>query len=347
VRTRRFQNFPPQPRQAGFSLIELMVGVVLALIAVIVIMQVFQQAEAGKRTTTGTSSAAMDGALAATDLQRDLRQAGAGIINSALLGCSLTLLNGKTLDNLAPVVINSGVVPAGDAGSDTLLIVYGNFNGSPDGDKISAQAGSTLTVAAPSAYAAGDYVVPTPQTRSSPCGLQLYTATSITGAAPSGALLLNAAPTNSPVAIYDLGQLPHIVAYAVRNGRLTQCDFVQSDCTQTANYLEIYDGVVNLRAVYGHNTSTPPTYDQATPTAAATWEQISILRIALTLRSGQLEKTAVTGNCAAPLVCKAAPTWSQAAVAPINVTGLTSWQNYRYFVFEAAVQLRNVANLSS
>ena len=337
-------------RSRGFSLIELMVGIVLALIAVIVIMQIFQQSEASKRTTTGTSSAAMDGALATVDLQRELRQAGAGLINTDMLGCSLQISSTFTLTNLAPVTINHSQVPAGDAGSDTLLVVYGTFNGSPDGDKVSAQAGQVLTVGAPSAYTINDYVIPTPLTRTTPCALQLFQATAVSGSGSSGSLTLSATPASlaiSPASIYDVGA-PHIVAYAVRNGRLTQCDFLQSNCTVAANYTELYDGVVNLRAVYGHGPS-PLTYDQTTPTTAANWELVPLVRFALTLRSGQLEKNAVTGaapaNC--PNGCKALPTWSEAGVAAINISGLTNWQYYRYFVFEAAVQLRNVANLSS
>ena len=40
--------------QAGFSLVELMVGLVIGLMATLVIMQVFSTFEGQKRTTTGT-----------------------------------------------------------------------------------------------------------------------------------------------------------------------------------------------------------------------------------------------------------------------------------------------------
>ena len=48
--TRRFARF----RQAGFTLIELMVGMAIGLLATIIIMQVMSLFEAQRRTTTGS-----------------------------------------------------------------------------------------------------------------------------------------------------------------------------------------------------------------------------------------------------------------------------------------------------
>jgi len=65
-------------RADGFSLVELMVGMVIGMIAIIVVMQVFSLSEGSKRTTTGGDDAQMSGAVALTMLQRDIRQAGYG-----------------------------------------------------------------------------------------------------------------------------------------------------------------------------------------------------------------------------------------------------------------------------
>ena len=131
--------------QAGFSLIELMVGVAVALIATVVVMQVFQISEGQRRNTTGGDDAQTNGAMAVSMIQRDLQQAGNGVANTALLTCNLALPSGRVLNNLSPVAINSADVVAGDAGTDTLRIVYGNANGLPEGTRIATALGSTYT----------------------------------------------------------------------------------------------------------------------------------------------------------------------------------------------------------
>jgi len=67
---------------AGFSLIDLLVGMVIALLGVIIIFQVFSVSEGIKRTTTGGSDAQVNGSLAMFALERSLKGAGYGIFSS-------------------------------------------------------------------------------------------------------------------------------------------------------------------------------------------------------------------------------------------------------------------------
>ena len=89
----------------GFSLVELMVGILLAMAAVLVVTQVFRVSEGQRRTTTGGDDAQTTGAIAVSLLQRDLRQAGQGIMSTQLLLCQLDLGGGRSLGSLAPVVV--------------------------------------------------------------------------------------------------------------------------------------------------------------------------------------------------------------------------------------------------
>lgn len=66
-------------KQAGFSLVELMVGLVIGLLATLAIMQVFSAFEGQKRTTSGTADAQTSGSIALYTLQRDLQLAGFGL----------------------------------------------------------------------------------------------------------------------------------------------------------------------------------------------------------------------------------------------------------------------------
>jgi type IV pilus assembly protein PilW len=62
-------------RQHGFSLIEIMVGVVIGLIAVLVIYQVFAAAEGIKRNTTSAGDAQQNGLLSSFMLTVELMNA--------------------------------------------------------------------------------------------------------------------------------------------------------------------------------------------------------------------------------------------------------------------------------
>ena len=66
-------------QQAGFTLIELMVGLVIGLIASLVVMQTFSEFEGNKRSTTGTSDAQTSGSIGLYMVQRELQFAGYGI----------------------------------------------------------------------------------------------------------------------------------------------------------------------------------------------------------------------------------------------------------------------------
>jgi prepilin-type N-terminal cleavage/methylation domain-containing protein len=73
----------------GFSLVELMVAVAIGLIATVVIFQVFAVSEGVKRTSTSGGDAQQNGSLALFSIGRDVRMAGYGINNVALLGCTI------------------------------------------------------------------------------------------------------------------------------------------------------------------------------------------------------------------------------------------------------------------
>ena len=80
--------------QAGFSLVELMVGLVIGLLATLAIMQVFGAFEEQKRSTSGTADAQTNGSVALYNLQRDVRLAGFGLPlfdkNNLSLKCAVT-----------------------------------------------------------------------------------------------------------------------------------------------------------------------------------------------------------------------------------------------------------------
>lgn len=345
---------------AGFSLPEIMIGMAIGMMGVIVIMQMFSTFESQKRAATGSGDAQNIGAIALYGLQRDIRQAGYGISVLNLLGCDTQLRAGVTLPALAPVTINHASIPAGDANTDTILVAYGSSNSPPEGNSITSQSGNSYAVQAFGSFSAGDLVIAEPAARPSPCsGANSMILTSVTGVVNPNVTVQTGITGASGGALYNLGAAPVVRAYAIRNGNLTQCDYMANDCSSAANvgnaaiWVPIANNVVSMRAQYGHDTTVPmdgivDAYDQTTPATACNWVKTSTVRIALVARNGHPDKTAVT---------TAAPTWTgstannpagfTSAALAINLTGTTApanftWQNYRYKVFETTVPIDNI-----
>lgn len=357
-------TIPPRMSQRGLSLVELMVALVIGLVAVLVVMQVYQLSEGARRTTVGGDDAQMAGTLTLTSLQRELRMAGYGSSAFPLLGCTLTLPGGWTLPAVAPLTINppAAVVPLGDANTDTLLVMYGDSGGSPEGDLVSAQSPQNVySVATPTSFVSGDFVVAAqewmapagggPRPAATPCALTLEQVVAPpTTSPPAITVGLGVAGTING-RIYNLGANPRFVAYAVRGGNLTMCDYRVNDCRNGVNdpavWTPIGQGIVSLRAVYGRDASAPmdgtvDQYVQATPANQCDWARVSALQIAVVSRSGEFDRTLGVDVPVIP-----APEWRASDTAPIDLSAGADFQRYRYKVFETTVPLKNMAWLGA
>src|ERR1700754_2255779 len=128
---------------AGFSLVELMVGILISIICTVGMMAAFAAFESQKRTTTAGSDAQQNGSFAAVALEREIRTAGSALVqgkNYGVWGCTITAYSGgaqrlpltKALDApfqnwpqktmAAPILVASG----GATDPDVIGIVRGN-----------------------------------------------------------------------------------------------------------------------------------------------------------------------------------------------------------------------------
>ena len=348
--------------QSGFSLIEIMVGMVIGLLAIIVMMQVFAVSEERKRTANAGSDAQNSAVIALDGIQRDIGQSAYGFALTRLLGCNLQLPFGAPVP-LAPVIINPpvAVIPAGDANTDTLLISYGLGNDQPEGYNVFSLAGSTYTIIGTSMLRNDDRVIATPA-GSAPtalCTLPTLSLQRVNGAPAGSAVTTHAAAVVGTTALFNLGATPRFLAYAVRNGNLVVCDYMAANCgdataaslANPAIWRLVAENIASLRAQYGRDTTgtmdgTVDVYDQTTPTTACQWARTPAIRLALVARSAQFEKLDPVTN---QPVTPAAPLWSGSGTNPIGVptnpdgTADLLWQRYRYRVFETVVPIRNVA----
>lgn len=275
----RSEAFPRLSR--GFTLVEIMVGVLIGLIGTVVIFQVFAVSEGQKRTTTGASDAQQNGVFGLFQIERDARMAGYGMNHMALLGCKI---NGwyepggaKIEFKMVPVEIING---AGGA-PDQVRLAFGNSDlfmapakfvanannsqanykidnkfGFNEGDLVvAAQDGKSCTLAQihnvnPSNYeighGSGNYT--------NPEGAQVPTQFNKPGGLP--------APegtgydkwdqvANTGARLYNLGAAPTVVTYAIQGSTLVASNGLMPGMPDQTAVLS--DGVVQLQAQYGYD----------------------------------------------------------------------------------------------
>lgn len=359
-----FTTFHPRASASkGFSLVEIMVGMVIGLLSMLVILQVFSVFETQKRTSTGGSDAQSTGAIALYGLQRDIRQSGYGISSYNLFGCNVLLpLPSAATVPLAPVTIYpSGTVaalfPVTDPNTDRILIMYGNGNGVPQGDGITSQVGNVYTASTPGAYTLNDKVIAQSQVTPAPCNLAFDRITAIPAAGAAGPVTVATGVAGvASGTLFNLGQAPRVLAYAIIGGNLQVCNYMAANCAILANWVPIASNIVSMRVQYGRDTTVNgafPTmdgivdqFDQVPPATACDRARISAIRIALVARNIQRS----------PAATPAAPTWAGSAVVaptpanpianptatPIDLSNDPNWMNYRYKVFQTIVPLKNM-----
>jgi len=120
------QRAPSDRRQQGFSLIELMVGLLIGVLSTLVIATVLTAAEGQRRGTTQGADALITGSLALHAIQREVAMAGYGFTSEQnAVGCVLDArFNGALVANgaatpvlprvMAPVLITPGAAGVSD-----------------------------------------------------------------------------------------------------------------------------------------------------------------------------------------------------------------------------------------
>jgi type IV pilus assembly protein PilW len=169
-------------REAGMSLIELMVGAAIGLIGIVIITHIYLTNEQHKRATTAAGGAQTNGAIAMYALEREIRQAGFGLNSSYAFtcncdqitndGCSAlqyhydakysfppnaSLTNARNSIALYPFIITDRA-----AGPDTLSVFYGSDNQRVLSTQLiesMANPGSDIKPDGSAGFDAGDFIV--------------------------------------------------------------------------------------------------------------------------------------------------------------------------------------------
>ena len=364
---------PTMTRQRGFSLIELMVGMLVSMICMLAMMAAFAVYEGKKRTTTSGNDAQQNGSYALYTLERQLRTAGSGIVqglNHGLWGCPVTAYTGgkKVLPaaslpapfassgwplttRLVPVLIASG----GKNGSDVIGVISGDSALQVFSVAVSSTP-STHGVVVSNAlgFFTGDYLIGT--LSNGTCAMAHIASNGGTATqVPSTTLVLDT--PNSPSSglqtatnVFNIGPSPSFTLYGVdpSSGSLVSWDLLQRSVdNQPAAITPVADGIVMVKALYGIQASGSSnlTWKQpagdwdiskltaGTNAAAVAMSQIKAIRVAIVAQSRLPEREADYKGEPKLTLFKDLPTDVQSSV-PLDT-------QFRYQVYETTIPVRN------
>ncbi len=343
----------PGLHQAGFSLIEILVGLAIGLLATLVITQVFSVFEGQKRTTTGSADAQTNGSIALYSIGHELRMAGYGLlptINATPLDCSTLSYGATGITSISPITLTDGGTAAG--ASDTLTVRYGDTTsggvpsqitgvGVPGANDVTLDNNLACSVGNVAMIVNGTTCNFTNVIPTATPDLVTVTLQNTAGAVVGGnlACIGNWITTVFRVnPAYDPTSATNSQAYLERNGNPAVSD------------------IVNIQAQYG--VSINGASNQVTQwvnASGGTWaapsvanrNRIKAVHIAVVARNGLYEKAVVTNTCTTNkgTVNNGPCTWDDTTVdaAPaIDLSNDTNWQHYRYRVFETIIPLRNM-----
>ena len=360
-------------RHAGFSLLEVMIGVMIGMIGIVVIFQSLQIWESRKRTTASGSDAQVAGTLGMFNLERDLRLAGFGFGKSTYMGCTVSAYDTTGRGAFTFPLVPVQIVDGGAAGPDQIISLHGNSAIYTDTQNFTlSSVSSKKAQTSRNGYQVNDVIVAAGNTFP-PGDCAMAQVSGLTNAdgltvdhlglrynAPAGTVPL-AAPTGSGAGsftagvLFNLGPTPQRMMWRVSGNVLSWSE----DIGASGTWNDVAEGIVDLQAEYGIDTNNDGQIASAewTSTApmAANWLNLRAIRVALLARSQQYEKPGVDAANVATHVTPNLPTWTGSATSPFVVKNLDGsagtgtpanpadhWKNYRYRVYEEVIPLRNV-----
>lgn len=363
---------------AGFTLIELMIGMAIGLLATLAITQTLLVSEGQKRTATAGSNAQVGGVLALSTLRQSIQMAGYGFSSSPdSIGCQVEArFNGAdpwaaatpVAPQMVPVVITNGASGA----PDSIRVLSSSKNSfsvpiriiAPGYNPALAGFETAFPIASVRSVAQGDLMVAVTDSTTT---CQVFQASADPGALSQVDRADDSAKWNLagyPDRAYNDGQFLinmgafNDVTYSVgvRNTLQSNTFVLAADSTPSySGPVNLFSNIVNLQAYYGKDTDangSVDTWDNVTPTTNAGWLQVLAIRVAVVSQSNQFEKTDSNNKNvtetnplwdvgADSLITEAAACGTSKCV-PLKVDHLTDWKQYRYKVFDTIVPLRNM-----
>lgn len=354
----------------GFSLVEVMVGLVIGMIGLIVMLQVYAVSESQNRTSASGNDAQQNGLIALIAIERDVRQAGFGFTSfpgttsNPAIGCTTRAYNQNLPSpstfsfRLVPILISDG----GGGVSDTIRVTYGASTdlAGPVSFTQPATPAANYAVEKKMGFNVGDFVLAVEPgqdcTLAQVTGLAaasdeiIHNSGSGSDFNPPGGLgvtyCAGGPPCPASPKLLNLGQVT-LFDYAVNADNLTLTAFLVAAGAGTP--VTLAENIVNIQAQYGVDTNNDSQVDAwrdatggfangaATPTAVDLMT-IKAARIGVVARSALPEKADPVAGCnitpAAPSVWIGGPA--------VDLSATANWACYRYKVYQTIIPLRNM-----
>ncbi|HEY1460920.1 MAG TPA: PilW family protein [Casimicrobiaceae bacterium] len=349
---KRFHRANRLRAQVGFSLIEIMVGIVIGMIAVLVIYQVFSAAEGLRRNTTSVGDAQQNGLLSSFMLNIEVANASNGIADAMTeLGACAATADIATTFRPIPLLITDG-----GASSDSFTVNYSLSQRvvTPVQFSQNAAAGAPYEVISPNGFKTDDLILAISSSTPAVCDLtrvvsvaadpgsvnpldQLsgqvkVTHTGAPDAFTADAVLLNLGPKSS-------GQR---VTFDVNAGVLRSTSLWDSNGAPTAQPPNpIASNVVMMKLMYGIDNgaggvtwnAAVGAWSPANVLAAdnTTLKKIRAIRLGIVVQGEQFDKALALET--------PSPTWTL-FTPDVNLTGALL-PGFRYRTYETIIPLRN------
>lgn len=322
-------------RQRGFNLIELMIGLTIALVGLASVSAMMVTFSKKRTAISQTLSAQDNGVMALYRLEKELAQAGYGLMAGnglpSLQSCA-TVTDGSNSFSPLPVVITDG----GSGVTDQVDIHYLNTSSGLPGTELNVAGGYTMTasqynVRSSVGFAVGERVVAT----------NSCTATTITSVSATAIGFATPTLTASANAGYLVNLGSGLVGrrYQVVGSALTMADYPAY--TQT----NLVDEIVYLKAQYGLAASSTGTtvtswVSGATAITAANVANLIAIRVGVVARSALRENEVIDQPNPLPLL--PAVTDSGGTTIGAAETYSVPDARYRYRAYSTVIPLRNV-----
>lgn len=350
ARPRRRATGAPLSGQWGVSIIELMVGIAIAMLVGLTAAGSAIVFTASQRQGVGAGGVGVNASTTLAAIKNDLALAGLGFF-----GESNYLCNQLSLSVGAGVIVNgTGFTPVAispDGTDDRIDVIYADRIESGANVLLSAPSnGSSASTSSLLPVAAGQAVLLAPATPGSSCLVRTVTATT-----PS-------TPTTRQTLDFAAGGEHNDAAFSVapafaERDRIALLGTLQWNRYRRINNTLVLErplaggaqtviarGIIGLRAQYGLaatavGSTTLESWQDATGAfaalSAADLRRVRALRVGMVVRSPQRQKPDANGNCDASL---AKPELFGVVVDP----DVVDWQCYRYRAVTVVVPLRNL-----